>query len=112
MDLGQVIYTDEESFWDRVEKAGDDECWLWKGGFMAGYGVLRFKSKNKRKAHRISWSLSGRTLAKGKSLHHKCGVKACVNPNHLQPLSIFDHMALHASEKKKFAQGLDNSPRV
>lgn len=85
------VYTDHEAFWDRVILAGEDECWLWVGALTGdGYGLFNY-----RRAHRVAWVLSGRALAKGKTLHHRCEVKNCVNPRHLQSMTRASHITLH-----------------
>lgn len=81
--------TFEEWFWQRVEIT--DSCWVWKGRVNSyGYGVSGYG----RKAHRLAWMLDGRPLAKRKELHHRCRNKLCVNPEHLELMTVEAHRAL------------------
>lgn len=62
-------------------------CWLWKGALIDGYGVFTYQGKHVR-AHRFAWSVvTERPIAAGKQLDHLCRVRACVNPDHLEPVS-------------------------
>lgn len=70
-------------FWDKVDKAGPDECWLWKGAALdQGRGQLSI-DKRKYTAPQVSLLLAGRDRPSGLSALHTCDVPACVNPNHL-----------------------------
>lgn len=83
-----------DMFWLNVEKA-EDGCWNWTGALSReGYGKFRTSSRETG-AHRISWMLAGRPLAKGKVLHHRCENRRCVNPMHLQLMSRSVHAKLH-----------------
>jgi hypothetical protein len=52
-----------------------------------GYGVVSVEGHN-RPAHRVAWLLSGRALTPGLTLDHLCRVRECVNPDHLEEVSI------------------------
>lgn len=68
-----------ERFWEKVAKAGPDECWLWTGARNAkGYGKL-----GNLTASRISWELAHERIPDGLFVCHHCDVPACVNPTHL-----------------------------
>lgn len=76
------------------------ECWLWQMSCdRAGYGQA-WDRKRKRlgKAHRVVYeSLTGIPLPgreSGMELHHKCGVRRCVNPDHLQLITIQENRRL------------------
>jgi hypothetical protein len=79
-----------ERFWPKVEKKGDDECWLWKARIgLEGYGTLNIKVGDRGwghgLAHRVSFELHhGRPIEEGMCLLHSCDVRACVNPAHLR----------------------------
>lgn len=78
-----------ERFWDKVAKAGPDECWDWKGArHTNGYGFLRWDpthiGKYWIKAHRLSWEIdNGQEVPEGLCVLHHCDRPSCVNPRHL-----------------------------
>jgi hypothetical protein len=66
------------------------KCWLWRAsvygngfGQFDGYGLPN-GSRNERQAHRVSWVLfKGQPIPEGHFVLQKCGVRLCVNPEHL-----------------------------
>lgn len=73
----------EESFWRRVKKS--DACWIWTGATNSdGYGLICRKSPRVRLlAHRYVYTLLVATIPTGMVIDHKCSVRLCVNPSHL-----------------------------
>lgn len=72
-----------ERFWSKVKKGEPDECWLWLGGTLKGYGRFRPYHDISRPAHVIAYKLSKGKLPKGKIVRHSCDNPTCVNPAHL-----------------------------
>ncbi|WP_324807215.1 hypothetical protein SH584_11475 [Sphingomonas sp. LY29] len=75
---------DEVRFWAKVEKAGPDDCWHWKiKKGLNQYGQFR-SSELKRPigAHAFSFYLANHYVPP--EVMHKCDVRSCVNPRHLQ----------------------------
>lgn len=74
-----------ERFWDHVEKAGVNECWLWTGAInRLGYGTIgRGKGKHDR-AHRVAYEIHYGPIPEGAHILHSCDVRRCVNPIHLR----------------------------
>ena len=61
-----------------------DTCWLWMGyKDTDGYGIFSIDCKNRR-AHRVSYELWKENIPDDLLLRHKCDVRNCVNPNHLE----------------------------
>jgi HNH endonuclease len=85
-----------QSFIERFEQKfqQQDGCWLWQSVLdHEGYGKVWYGGTQYR-AHRISYKLyvgSPGLL----DVHHTCGVRACVNPEHLELKSKGEHTSLH-----------------
>jgi len=86
------ITTDD--IWNRVDRHGPKGCWIWKGPTVSGYGIVRMPGFNML-AHRYIYSFVKGLGDSTDSLHHICGIKLCVNPEHLVPVSHIEHGMLH-----------------
>lgn len=82
--LKQLSDSDLKRFHAKYTKGPKEKCWLWTASCnSAGYGRFWFQGIRPA-AHRISWFLVYGRIPNGKLLRHKCDVKLCVNPNHLE----------------------------
>jgi hypothetical protein len=80
----------------RYEVSRDTGCWLWQGHQdRDGYGRIKEVLFRDERAHRAYYTLLVGPIDDGKHLHHKCENKACVNPNHLEQISVEAHNTLH-----------------
>ncbi len=77
--------------------AGKNGCWIWTGALDGkGYGNVG-RSHNYGQvtknwaAHRLIYELSAGTIPVGYELHHRCEVRRCVNPDHLEPVTRREH---------------------
>jgi hypothetical protein len=74
-------------FWSKVDKTGD--CWLWIGDVTKGYATMNWRNESGRytcrSAARVSYMLAFGEIPAGADLRHSCGIKLCVNPDHLVP---------------------------
>ena len=66
----------------------ENSCWNWTGNKdKDGYGIFTFLRKNRR-AHRVSyWAFNGDKPDK-MTVHHKCKNTSCVNPEHLELMTV------------------------
>lgn len=94
----QIVNNDESRFWSKVDKDGPlpawapflGPCWLWTGAPNAsGYGTLRLSGGTRRTvtAHRYAYELRVGPIPDGLTLDHLCRVRACVRPDHLEPVT-------------------------
>lgn len=75
-----------ERFWGFVDKS--DACWLWTGSRdRRGYGAWTRPDKSKARAHRFAYELVVGPIPEELVLDHLCSVRACVNPEHLEPVT-------------------------
>jgi hypothetical protein len=86
---GVMAMSEEEiflEFWNHVQMT--DSCWMWIGALTPlGYGTFR-GGKNKIFAHRFSYELMFGPIPEGLVIDHLCRVHGCVNPEHLEPVTI------------------------
>ena len=73
-------------FWSKVKKTKG--CWIWTGFLFKGYG--RFKPNGKQtSAHRMAYELSHNVkIPQSLTIDHLCRNRACVNPEHLEIVSL------------------------
>lgn len=79
-----------ERFWDKVLPEPNSGCWLWTGSLgSGGYGQIGAGGHDGRPlgAHRVSYEMNVGPIPAGFTLDHKCRVRCCVNPNHLEPVT-------------------------
>lgn len=65
--------------------AQDGDCWTWTGTTNRGYGHFRTLS-GRLYAHRWSFEFFRGAIPEGLTIDHLCRNKACVNPDHLDPV--------------------------
>jgi Holliday junction resolvase len=61
-------------------------CWLWQKGTVDGYGRCR-RGDQIVMAHRWYYEQAQGPIPEGLELDHLCRVRACVNPDHLEPVT-------------------------
>lgn len=75
-------------FWRHV-KVARAGCWLWDGSRVrGGYGQFRVDSATRVHAHRFSYELIHGPIAEGLEIDHLCRVRNCVNPDHLEAVTM------------------------
>lgn len=72
-----------------VNEAG---CWIWVGTIdIGGYGRA-VRDKKESKAHRLSYEMHRGPIPAGMFLDHLCRVRACINPDHLEPVTARENL--------------------
>lgn len=76
-------------------------CWEWQGWKDNGYGKLTING-HKINAHRFVFMYFNNIpyLSKRDHVHHICYNKSCVNPSHLELLSIEEHMRIENNRER------------
>jgi hypothetical protein len=71
----------------------ENGCLLWNGVLgINGYGVITIDKKPWR-AHRLAYYLANGEIPEGKIIGHKCDVRRCCNPEHLEAITHDENMA-------------------
>lgn len=71
-----------------IDKNG---CWIFKGNLSHnGYGQMKRLGKHIRATHYFYEKYVSK-IAKGLVLDHKCRIVSCVNPNHLEAVTIAEN---------------------
>lgn len=70
-------------------------CWEWSGTIsVRGYGVLKANGI-RYIAHRLSFEQANHPLPSSWDVHHRCGNKRCICPEHLEALPHGRHTLTH-----------------
>lgn len=74
-------------FWRRVDRS--DDCWTWTGCTSPdGYGRCGLhKTHGTSLPHRATWEDVNGPVPDGLELDHLCENRACVRPDHLEPVT-------------------------
>lgn len=63
-------------------------CWLWTGAINRhGYGQFLLSDGKRRAAHRVVYEVMVGPIPEGLQLDHLCRNRACVNADHLEPVT-------------------------
>lgn len=79
-------------FWNKVQPCPMTGCWL----FMSsqdpiGYGSVGYAGRV-MKAHRVTYEVLVGEVPTDLELDHRCKVRCCCNPDHLEPVSHTENM--------------------
>lgn len=110
-------YRDQQlRFWEKVDKNGPPSphapnlgpCWLWTAGANRSnggrYGTFRLpRSRKDIKAHRWSWEQVYGPVPDKCHLDHLCRVTLCVNPAHLEPVTVRENILRGGNTAARYA---------
>ncbi len=74
----------EERFWEKVDKRGGLDCWLWTAcvNRKGRYGHIRL-GRTMVLAHRVAYQLQYGSIDSAIKVLHECDTPLCCNPAHL-----------------------------
>ncbi len=77
------------AFLAKLNHPGPEECWIWPGWKSGGYGMLSADGQRRRnlRAHRVAYEVFIGPIPDGLEIDHLCRNRACVNPDHLEPVT-------------------------
>jgi hypothetical protein len=93
---GKEMIPFDRRFWARVDKNGPvpahrpdlGRCWVWLGSRNAkGYGRVFYQGRH-QKPHRLSYQEEYGPIPDGLVPDHLCRNRACVNPDHLETVTV------------------------
>jgi hypothetical protein len=110
--MRRLVFGDERlpaSFWDKVTPEPMSGCWLWVGWHQrrGGYGIVKVGGA-RIGAHRVTLGIVEDLTAE--AVDHKCCTPACVNPDHLQQVTIAENNALAGKRRTKCLNGHPRTP--
>lgn len=95
--------TPEVRFWSRVDASGP--CWLWTGFTHDGYGSFTVTRGDTRRAHRYAWETLVGPVPAGLVIDHLCRVRNCVNPDHMETVSVWENTRRGQNHSAKNSKG-------
>ena len=73
--------------WKKSYRINENGCWIWFGSVLSGgYAHLCVCGRHYL-AHRLAYEQTIGPIPAGTQLDHLCGVRNCINPAHLEPVS-------------------------
>ncbi|PCC29858.1 hypothetical protein CIK76_05000 [Glutamicibacter sp. BW80] len=80
-----------------------ESCWLWTGALLDGYGIIGSNGTCLR-VHRLTYEQLVGEIPQGLVLDHLCRVRNCVNPSHLEPVTIKENVLRGVGPTAEFAR--------
>jgi hypothetical protein len=96
--MHSIFELDEQSlqklklrFWKKVKKRQLNGCWMWIGAKnRLKYGLIQITQHppTAMSAHRVSYELLKSKIPFGLTIDHLCKNPSCVNPDHLETVTL------------------------
>ena len=86
-----------ERFWEKVHIVPEAStypgpCWIWNAALVwDGYGRFKWEKKTLR-AHRFCYQTLVSDVPPELNMDHLCRVRSCVNPYHLEPVTVKENL--------------------
>lgn len=94
----------------RITWGTEHECWEWMGHRTTnGYGRVTINGKS-HPVHRVTYTYFRGDIPAGLEIDHLCRNRACVNPNHLEPVTRLENMRRAAAVITHCPKGHELSP--
>jgi hypothetical protein len=85
--------SEAERFWDKVDLGTGVGCWIWTGSEAGGDGYGGFWSNGRTvRPHRWAYEHLVGPIPDDLPLDHLCRVRLCVNPAHLEPVTVAENL--------------------
>lgn len=86
-------------------------CWLWTGAVTKdGYGRVGVCGVN-RHAHRVAYEAFIAPIPEGLTIDHLCRVRCCVNPQHMEPVSLLENIRRGDQKLKGWRARITHCPK-
>jgi HNH endonuclease len=83
-----------------IEKEPTTGCWIWvKARHETGYGMVAMPGQRHSFAHRAAYEAFVGAIPAGLEIDHLCRVRACCNPEHLEPVTRQENARRAAAAK-------------
>lgn len=93
--LKSVVGRPQQEAWREEDRGFETPCHIWLLAVnRQGYPTVSRDGKTRR-AHKWRYEKEVGPVPEGRELHHRCEVILCVNPDHQQPVTRTEHVALH-----------------
>lgn len=94
-----------ERFWAKVNIGARGECWEWTAGLRGRYGLFNVPPTTIG-AHRFAYIERFGPVPDGMVVDHKCHNTRCVNPDHLQAVSVAENAENYAGHLRNNQSGV------
>lgn len=85
-----------------------DDCWLYAGEVVTqGYGRIQYMLNGKKYhyyVHRIMYEETNGAIPNGLVIDHLCRIRICVNPSHMEAVTIAVNVMRGEGKLAKFAR--------